>query len=877
MKEMMASHTMVKLRKLTPKAKTKKADTRASSPKPPPKPTPHPIPVLRLPPEIVLLILELLDPKDQLALDRTSRFFYFIVNPTIYTTNVRLERATCVFWGAENGQLGTLKHALAAGADLNASGPIDRKAAAESATTNANGDGGTNGDATENADDDEASSDSRIQPWGTALHLAAKGGHREVVEWLLDNGADMNAPSFRLCECQSLKGARHPSRRLTEWPRWRALHTAMCFQERLVAELLIFRGANLDLDVTAGHNHTALHSAAANGLIPVIKLLALDPNFVIEERDATENTALHYVAELWGARDCAEIRDTVTKLLALGADLEAHNESGHTPLLNACYRGNYAAALRLISVGANPDPHRHIPNFRDIRPLFYCTIPRSEFFDLDEAPVKHDEFEGNRVSLIKALVDAGAEVDALFDKRGYRNVTALMLACELAEPRAVTALIKGGAAVNAQDRVGRTPLFFACSVRVDHRAEVPEISSVLLRHGARLDLEEDPNNSPLEWAIKHVRWGDSDILEVMLNASDEVNLTESKLKNALKKCASSGNYKAMRSLLKFGDRTYGISDDDIKEYLDLTIQQNDPWNQRDTFSCLMDFGKVMDSNEVLLFKTLLQKNRDLTMAVLERGVVVSDPRFYGGQTYLHMACQWGDIDVVKALLERAAEVNVFDRELRTPLSIAVSENNKVVASQLIREVADPHLVPSDDLLKELFDEDDDEWRIVKRRYHTAFDIAIASQDRASILEEMLSHYELPQIRPGSKFTYVHRACQNPNTEVLSMLLRKGACPKGGEGCPNPPLGSLLRHLWEEPKKHSLASCTLRTAKVLLSHCVRLKIPIGATAYEMFKEIGLYDGPDTDRQILRGIIQKELGVRTCVTDEEVLLEFDVDET
>ncbi|KAL2017081.1 hypothetical protein VTK56DRAFT_2604 [Thermocarpiscus australiensis] len=858
----MASHNKTGApKKPANKARTRKSDGRASKTK-----TKKALsaPILQLPAEIVLLIVELLDLQDRVALNRANRWFYSIINSIIYADNVKFGNATCLFWGAEKGQLGTLKHALAAGADLNASGPPYQRAS-ESDSDNGNDSNLDNTDGEGNGDDGADVFEVRgplhpIRPSGTPLHLAAKNGHRDVAEWLLDNGADIDAPSFRICDCRALgPGGGHPSRRDSEWPRWRPLHTAMCNGERSVAELLIFRGASLELDATPGQRHTALHSAAAHALIPVIKLLALDDvNFDVNQRDAWGNTPLHYMAELWSARDSPEIRDTTTKLLALGADLEVHNESGHTPLLNACFRGNFAVAHMLVSVGANPDPHRHIPDFRDSRPLYFCMLPRAEFFDMDEPPVKHDEFEGNRVTLIRALAEAGADVNARFDKRGHRGVTPLMLACELAEPRAVAALVHCGAEVNAQDRGGRTPLSYACSVRVDHRGEVPEIATVLLRHGARMDLEEEPNYNPLDCSIKHVRWAEDDVLETMLRVADSVNLTQAKLKNAMGACAASGNHKALKLLLDFAERVYEVTDQDIKNYLTKVIEQGDSWNQIETFNCIMDFGRPVYSNETLLLKTIMRQNRELSLAVLERGVSVSEPRFHGDQTYLHLACQWGDIDVVKALLERGADVDVFDRELRTPLSIAVCENNLEVAVALMKEVADPFLTPPDELLQEFFGDegDEDEWRFVKRRYLTAFDLAIRD-DRVAMVEQMLDRYSLPEIPPNSRFSYIHRAYQNPNPAILKLLKDRGADPRAGEQDPaRQPAVKLIRRVWDQPRLSDIAVNLLQTAKVLLD----MYTGDFETPWGIIREIALWDGEDPDRRAMREVMMKELGIR-----------------
>ncbi|KAK0736137.1 ankyrin repeat-containing domain protein [Apiosordaria backusii] len=835
------------------------------------KALPPAVPILQLPPEIIFLILDLLDIPDQLAFNRANKWFYSVINPEIYARNVRFGGATCIFWGAEKGRLGTLKHALAAGADLDASGPLTRKSKASPASdtdTEDSDNENTDGDDTNDDDADVVpetrAPDSKLQPYATPLHLAAKNGHRDVVVWLLDNGVDINAPSFRVCSCHAMKFDRNPLRRGADWPRWRPLHTAMCHGERLVAELLIYRGASLNLDATPEHNHTALHSAAANGLVPIIKLLALnDTDLDVNQRDRWDNTALHYVAELFSARDSAEIRDTITKLLALGADLEAHNERGHTPLLNACFRGNFAVAHRLASIGANPDPHRYIRKFRDIRPLYFCTLPRAEFFSLDEAPVKHDEFEGNRVSLIKALVEAGARVDARFDKRGHREATALMLACELAEPRAVAMLVHCGASVNAQDRSGRTPLYYACSVRVDHHGEVAEIAVILLRHGARMDLEEEPMSSPLDWAVMQLRWTEDRILQEMLKVATNVNVTKPKLKAALKKCASCGNYKALKLLLKFTDGFYGVTDRDVKTYVDLIIEQSDPWNQVETLQTTLDFGRTVYTNEMLLLKTMLQKNKALSIAVLNRFVSVSEPTFLGGQTYLHLACQWGEVEVVKQLLDRGADVDVFDDELRTPLSIAVIEDHPTVAECLMSEVADPYLVPSDDVLRKIYGEDDDpdEWRFVKKKFLTAFDLAIR-ESRISIVKEILKRYNLPVIPSRNwKTSFLYRACQNPNLTPLRMILEKLTDSEAAERCSM----SILRDVWSEKIRADVAVSALQAAKLLTDVAV---VKRSVQFWELVEEIAMWEGAELHKLKIWDMIMKEMGLKITACHDKM---------
>lgn len=856
-------------------------------------PSPRPAPILLLPPEIVHLILGILDLRDQNSLNRANRWLYSVINPIIYAQNVRSNDAasSCIFWAAEHGQLGTLKHALAAGANLETPAPLLHKRTAA----------GSDGDAEDsNDDDDDDDANAPINnttavsapaapttgappqardergvppppnrtPFATPLHLAVKHGHSEVVAWLLDNGVDINAPSYRLCDCQVLKFERSPLRRPSEYPRWRPLHTAMCAGERIIAELLIHRGASRDLDATPapGSGVTALHGAAASGMVPIIKLLALeDVDLDVNQRDRYENTALHYVSELYSPRDSADIRVTITKLLALGADIEAPNDRGHTPLLNACFKGNFAVAHRLVSMGANAEPHRNIRKFKDIRPLYFCALPRHEFFELDHAPVKHDEFELNRLALIKTLVENGARVDARYDKRGHREATALMFACELAEPRAVSAFIQCGASVNAQDRSGRTPLYYACSVRVDLRSEVPQIACALLHRGARMDLEEEPNCSPLDWAVMQVRWTEDKVLQYMLRYATDINVTKPRLKAALRKCSSSGNHKALKMLLHFTQRFYGITDDDVKEYLSFIIEQSDPWNQVETFETMLNFGRPVYSNEMLLLMTIQRRNRELSLALLtKRFVSVSQPRFQCNLTFLHLACQWGDVEVVRELLERGADVDVFDSELRTPLSMAVTENHSDVAMALMKEAADPHLRPSEDLLKELFsdeddnDEDEEYWRMMKRNYRTAFDLAIRDS-RECILDEMLMRFALPEIPPKAKSNYIVRACQNPNTRILESILGKDIDQSAAARC----LYTILRDIWTKRTTRHLCLNHLEAAKLLVDRIENLTDQVRA----LIDNIAYYNGGDQEKHQVKKMLIHELRIGVAQDGKE----------
>ena len=125
----------------------------------------------------------------------------------------------------------------------------------------------------------------------TPLHLAVYFGHPELAEWLLDRGADVNAP------------ARPP------FPAdLRPIHSALAHRNpevaRRSARLLIARGA--EVHVKQEGRYTPLHQAAAHGDAEVVELL-----------------------------------------LAAGADPAATTQAGETPAALAEAKGHGAVARRL--------------------------------------------------------------------------------------------------------------------------------------------------------------------------------------------------------------------------------------------------------------------------------------------------------------------------------------------------------------------------------------------------------------------------------------------------------------------------------------------------------------------------------------------------
>jgi ankyrin repeat protein len=170
--------------------------------------------------------------------------------------------------------------------------------------------------------------------WGrTPLHIATNKGHKEVVELLVTKGADVNAK---------------------EEDGWTPLFRAVGQGHKEMVELLIAKGADVDakgddgrtpLDWAVDLGYTeitdllrkhagktseelfALFKAAAKGNIEAVKQ-HLDAGADVNAKDGGGWTPLHFAA-WFGHTEVAEL------LIAKGADVNAKDHTGRTPLNEA--------------------------------------------------------------------------------------------------------------------------------------------------------------------------------------------------------------------------------------------------------------------------------------------------------------------------------------------------------------------------------------------------------------------------------------------------------------------------------------------------------------------------------------------------------------
>lgn len=158
------------------------------------------------------------------------------------------------------------------------------------------------------------------------LHEAARTGDTDAAKRAVDQGAQLE---------EADAGGEPP------------LLIAALGGSSEVVRLLLDAGA--DLHATNQGGLTALHAAAYGGHAEVVRLLIARGGAVNDSKNFYRMSPLHAAAEEGHA-------EVVALLLDAGADVEAKERNGYTPLTQAGWREYWEAADLLMKAGATCQP-----------------------------------------------------------------------------------------------------------------------------------------------------------------------------------------------------------------------------------------------------------------------------------------------------------------------------------------------------------------------------------------------------------------------------------------------------------------------------------------------------------------------------------------
>jgi ankyrin repeat protein len=377
-------------------------------------------------------------------------------------------------------------------------------------------------------------------------------------------------------------------------------------------------------------------------------------------------TALHWAAH-W---DDLGIADA---LLAAGADVNAANELGVTPLHLACTNGSAAMAARLLGRGARVNETATTTGTTAL-----MTCARSGSLEAVRALLAHgappdvaETFKGqtalmwavaeNHPPVVRALIEGGANVRV----RSKAGFTALLFAAQQGNVEATEILLAAGADVNEPAPDGITPLLVA--VESGHARLV----SFLVDKGAQVDAIT-AGRTALHSAVQAAR---PDIAAELVARGANLN---ARLTRRLPRVAGelAGGPVSMIGATpfwlaaKFAD--VGLMRFLVEKGAHPQLASNDGTTP---LMVAAGIGWVdgQDRYGNLLFEADLSKRQqadlEAVMFALAHGGDVNAVNQHG-QTAMHGAAYMGSDPIVRLLAKHGAKLDVVDKYGQTPLVIA---------------------------------------------------------------------------------------------------------------------------------------------------------------------------------------------------------------
>ncbi|KAL9965899.1 hypothetical protein ACROYT_G029757 [Oculina patagonica] len=380
----------------------------------------------------------------------------------------------------------------------------------------------------------------------TALHMACRHGHFDIVLYLLENGADIdmwnnhhNTPFFLATEslqkeiCQLLIewGAdvmkRNKSSK-TAFDLMRHYELKKCLEakykewQELVPQLISGDIEKLTAVIDAHHRKektmaslrsrcvsgsTLLHTASFFGAIPVIKTL-LSEGVDVNILDYKGATPLHR------AKDAA----TVELLLEAGSNIDSEDHDGNTPLHVKCYgESGEPTDLECIEKMLMKEAPLNIRNNRDLMPIHCCAmqgridaIQALLFFDTEGSIKQNLEMENEKsppsllhLSVANDFLDCAkwlAENKFEFKEKETDLLVHKILLEEVPcanRVETVRFLLERGASVNPAYPGGNTALHLTAGL-----SNASDLLELLLSFDADVDAMNDDLCSPLFYSTQ---------------------------------------------------------------------------------------------------------------------------------------------------------------------------------------------------------------------------------------------------------------------------------------------------------------------------------------------------------------------------------------
>jgi RNA polymerase sigma factor (sigma-70 family) len=500
------------------------------------------------------------------------------------------------------------------------------------------------------------------------LAFAVEEKNLEIAKLLIEKGADVNA-----------KGIITKSQDENEFFD-SILAVAVRRESAEIVELLVSKGA--DVHFKGGNENLCILARARNletvrfllshgeydkkelsqALVQAAAYLSLDVLMLLkgsgahfEETDGP--TAL--VSAIEGRR-----LEAVKFVLNEGVDINAKLDEGWTPLLKAAERGSTDIFKWLIENGA--DIHARNESGSSVMMLVASR---------------------NKFECVKLLLEKGVDLTPDESTTAFLNASIAELDDKLAT---IKLLISKGADINAKDEYGRS------AVRKAIQRGHSDLAMFLLDKGTVLDSAEGA--AVLRLAVERV---DFKIVKSLLKGSA---FAAKDMPYALSLAAQYGDLELVKFFIQKGAdvnclaKSYSVEEHEIQIQKSLS---NPKPLEKEAFGGYQSMEG--DRPKTPLMRAVVSGRLEIAKFLIEHGANINakqpigessyHPRLYSFEgiedfpdgfetTVLHESARRGNIEVVKLLLEKGADVNVRDSRKQTVLSLVLKNKQKEISELL---------------------------------------------------------------------------------------------------------------------------------------------------------------------------------------------------
>ena len=489
--------------------------------------------------------------------------------------------------------------------------------------------------------------------------------------------------------------------------------------------------------------------------------------------------------------------ETIKELLKQGADVNALNNEGDTPLMLAITNDNFEIISFLVDNGANI-------NFQNSQTPLMLAIKKKNFSVIkllmeNGADINVKTLKGNTalieatnykpiLEIVKYLIDNGADIKA----KTVKGNTALHYARECSDLSIIKLLIDNGADVNAQNSYGDTPLIevlkylgrdinivkyfiekgadvnasnsvgdtaliLAIENSID-KLELTDLVKLLVDNKADINAKNIEGITPMISAIgnKYITF---EIIKLLFDNGAKLDTKDPDIRNTVMNVLKNADTDIVKSLIDNGiNLDLEVSNNDLLKAVDdgnlilVTLLVNNKININ-----LPDekgwtaFLKAVDNKHPVIAKLLIDYGVDYN----------KDYKTLNGFNYLMAFCKANLPEKVIELLEQGSDLNESDSTGKTALHYAAEYTGVATIKLLIEKGADI-------FAKSKIEE-------------TVLHFAVENKDVevAKLFIELGIDMEAKTIKKDDpmadyKQTALNYAAWSSNTEVVELFLKNGA-------------------------------------------------------------------------------------------------------